>query len=247
MAPRLVVALDPGALAEEAARRFVTVARDAIDDHNSFTVALSGGTTPKALYQTLATDAFRDQVAWDHVQIFFSDERFVAPDSKDSNFRTAHEALLSTLRVPNGFVHPVPTVDIQPDEAARTYEADIRRVVGADSAGIPRFDLVLLGLGPDGHTASLFPGTDALKEENRLVVSNYVPKFESWRITFTYPLINAAARVYFLSEGEGKAERVAQVFAGDTDLPATGVHPDSGELLWLLDEAAAASVRRFHP
>lgn len=245
MARNIVIAPTPVALAEEAARRFVAVAGEVISQHGVFSVALSGGTTPKALYQVLATDTFRDQVAWDKVQIFFSDERFVPPDSPDSNFRTANEAMLSQISIPDRFVHPVPTVGIEPDEAARNYEEGIRRIVAKDATGLPRFDLILLGLGPDGHTASLFPGTAALEEEVRLVVPNYVAKFDSWRITFTYPLINAAARVFFLSQGEEKAERVFQVLSGQADLPATGVHPGAGELVWLLDDAAAASSHQF--
>jgi 6-phosphogluconolactonase len=240
MEPQIIVMPDPKSLADEAARRFVDLADRAIADHDEFRAALSGGSTPKALYETLAREPYVSAMNWNRSQLFFSDERFVPPDSPDSNYHTANVAMLSSVPVPERNVHPVPTVDIGPEEAAASYEEEIRRVFHASETEVPRFDLILLGLGPDGHTASLFPGTAALGEATRLVVPNFVPKFNSWRITFTFRLINAGKVVAFLSQGPDKAERIRQVLAGQEDLPAARVHPEDGELWWLIDEAAAS-------
>jgi 6-phosphogluconolactonase len=243
MAPELVIADDPESLAREGARRFIDIADQAIADHGTFRVALSGGSTPKALYAALASDEFSTRANWSEMQIFFSDERFVPPDSADSNYHTAFVAMLSKVRVPERNVHKVATVDIRPEESAANYEEGIRRVFAVGEGVVPRFDLILLGLGPDGHTASLFPGTEALQEASRLVVPNFVPKFDSWRITFTYRLINAGKIVAFLSQGPDKAERIGQVLSGQSDLPASGVHPGDGTLFWWIDQAAAGQAR----
>src|SRR5947209_8774243 len=214
MEPELVIMDDPQALAQEGARRFIELGDQAIADHGTFTVALSGGSTPKALYEALAEEPHRSAMNWDRTQVFFSDERFVPPDSDQSNYHTAFVAMLSRVPIPERDVHRVATVDISPEESASNYEEGIRRVFHVGESEVPRFDLILLGLGPDGHTASLFPGTEALGEKNRLVVPNFVPKFDSWRITFTYRLINAAKVVAFLSQGPDKAERVRKVVDG---------------------------------
>jgi 6-phosphogluconolactonase len=145
--------------------------------------------------------------------------------------------------VPERNVHRVATVDITPEESAANYEEGIRRVFAVGEGEVPRFDLILLGLGPDGHTASLFPGSEALHETTRLVVPNFVEKFNSWRITFTYRLINAGKIVAFLSQGPDKAERVRQVLDGQADLPASGVHPSDGTLFWWIDRAAASQAQ----
>lgn len=242
MSQRIVRARDAGSLADISAGFFADMARSSIAARDSFRVALSGGSTPKAMFGALSGETYRDAVDWSRVQVFFSDERFVPPDSAESNFRMANEALLSKVPIPERQVHRVATVDITPQQSASNYEEGIRRVFHAGLDDTPRFDLILLGLGPDGHTASLFPGTEALGEEESLVVPNFVPKFDSWRITFTYRLINAAAVVAFLAQGEEKAERVAQVMSGDRSLPAAGVNPSGGELVWLLDDAAAAQA-----
>jgi 6-phosphogluconolactonase len=192
------------------------------------------------MFEQLSMDPFAHGIDWHHCEIFFSDERFVPPDSPESNFRLAHDALLSKVPVREAAVHPVPTVNVQPQEGSEMYERTVRTVVPSDGVTAPRFDLILLGLGPDGHTASLFPGTAALRLHDRLVAPNYVPSLDAWRITFTYSLINAAWIVAFLVEGAAKAERVAQVLAGTPDLPASGVRPSAGQLLWLLDAAAAS-------
>jgi 6-phosphogluconolactonase len=239
---RPVVTENADVLTEEAANLFVESAQLAVSAHDMFCVALSGGSTPRPLYEKLALPPYRDQIDWHRMQVFFSDERFVPPDSPESNFHMANQALLSKVDIPERFIHQVATVDVSPAESAELYEEGIRRVLEVGLAEIPRFDLILLGLGPDGHTASLFPGSEALDVTDRIVAANFVAKLDAWRITFTYPLINAARRVVFLVQGEDKAEVVARVWSGDTDLPAARVKPATGELLWLLDAAAAAGM-----
>lgn len=242
MVPQIIKSSDPDSLARDVAARFVEFARQAVDARGVFRVALSGGSTPKALYETLSGAPFNRQVDWEAIQVFFSDERFVPPDSGESNYHTANVALLSKVPIPDSHVHQVATVDITPQESAVLYAQGIRRVFSVGEGEIPRFDLILLGLGPDGHTASLFPGSAALSVTDQLVVPNFVTKFDSWRITFTYTLINAGANVAFLSQGKDKAERVKQVIAGDPELPASGVHPANGELYWMIDDAAASQL-----
>lgn len=236
---RIVVTPDAEGLAHRAAQTFVGRARDAATA-GQFTVALSGGSTPSALFDMLTRPQYRDEAPWDRTQVFFSDERFVPPDSPESNYRMAHETLLSRVPIPDRFVHRVPTVDITPEESAALYEEGVRRVDQVGPAETPSLDLILLGLGPDGHCASLFPDTEALTVQDHLVAANFVPALNSWRVTFTYPLINAARCVMFLVQGAEKAEILARVLSGD-DLPAARVRPQ-GELIWIVDEAAASRL-----
>jgi 6-phosphogluconolactonase len=195
------------------------------------------------MYEKLASAPYRDKVDWSRVQVFFSDERFVPPDSPESNFHTAYEGLLSKIDLPERFIHRYATVETTPQESVVNYEQGIRRIFAVDLGEVPRFDLILLGLGPDGHTASLFPGTEALHDTRDLVAANFVPKVNMWRLTFTYPLINAGRTVMFLVQGEDKAERVREVMEGDPELPASGVRPAGGRLVWLLDRAAAGRLK----
>lgn len=225
-------------LAAEAARRFVAAACQSVADHGEFRVALSGGSTPRALFAALASDPFRDQAPWDRMQIFFSDERFVLPDSDQSNYHSAQEGLLSRVPVPERRIHRVATVDIRPEQSAELYEEGIRRVFHVDRVTVPAFDLILLGMGPDGHTASLFPDTPALRVHDRLVVPNFVPRLDAWRITFTYPLLNAAHLVTFLVQGEDKHKALTAVLSGRSDLPAAGVRPTHGHVVWIVDRSA---------
>lgn len=242
----VVVLPDTAALARKAAERFAALARESVEARGQFTVALSGGNTPKAMYAALAGPDFRESVPWDSVQVFFSDERFVPPDSDQSNYHTAEIGLLSNVPIPARFVHRVATVDIEPAEAATIYEEGIRRVFQVADDALPSFDLIFLGMGPDGHTASLFPDTEALSQTAHLVAPNFVPKFDAWRITFTYPLINAARNVIFLVGGADKAEPLAEILSGESQLPAAGIRPTAGSLLWLVDEQAAAKYGGKH-
>jgi len=233
---------DEEALARETANRFAAIAERSIANQGVFRVALSGGNTPRRTYELLAEDPYRRRVDWRHTQVVFSDERFVPPDSPESNYRMTKEELLTRVPLPERLVHPVPTVDISPEESASLYEERIRRVFEVGLDEIPVFDLIMLGLGPDGHTASLFPGTEALAVSDHLVAANFVPHLQAWRITFTYPLINAARDILFQVQGGDKSDAIAAIFGLREDLPAGRVHPTQGNLTWLLDEAAAAKL-----
>lgn len=248
--PELHIALDPPALARLAAAEFVRVAEEAVRARGRFTVAISGGSTPRRLYESLADEAdeFRARVPWRETYFYFGDERHVTPDHADSNYRMAREAMFA--RLPADGVHVERMLTESPNAAsvAADYERRIRIGVRACGDGIPRFDLVLLGLGTDGHTASLFPGTPALTEDVRLVVANPVAKLGADRLTFTYPLINSAAQVTFLVAGADKADTLRTVLAegesgaDDATFPASRVRPRDGRLAWLIDEAAARSL-----
>ena len=231
-----------------AAEEFLRVARDAIGAQGRFTVALSGGSTPKALYSLLATNY--STFAWNRVFLFFGDERHVPPTDPDSNYRMVHESLLTKIAIPAENVFRVPAENPDAAAAASDYEVQLRRFFelrpGDRPGEFPRFDLILLGLGPDGHTASLFPDSAALDESSRLVVANWVAKFNTYRITFTFPVLNRAAEVMFMAIGADKADMLYKVLEGKSipPLPSQRVQPSDGNLLWMLDEAAAAKLTR---
>ena len=242
--PIVRVLTDPPAVFAAAAVEFLERARTAIQGSGRFTVALSGGHTPKSLYELLATQA---DTPWDKIHFFFSDERHVPPDSPDSNFRMANESLFAKAPIPKENIHRVPAEIPDADTAAQSYEQTLRQFFQIEEdEDLPRFDLILLGLGPDGHTASLFPGTAALHEDDRLMAANWVEKFKTWRLTFTYPVINNAAAVLFMATGEEKQEALLQILQGKPDrenYPAQGIHPTNGSLLWLVDQAAAGPMK----
>jgi 6-phosphogluconolactonase len=227
----------PADIADAAARDFAARATEAIDERGRFAVALAGGSTPKATYEALARD-YAERLDWSTVHVFFGDERTVPPDHEDSNYRMANEALLS--RVPVGGVHRM-RGELSPAEAAEAYEEELREFFGPD--GSPRLDLILLGLGEDGHTASLFPETSALDVTDRWVVANPVLKLETTRLTLTVPAINAAMAVTFLVAGEGKAEALKEVLEGNAHpraFPAKFIRLENGDLTWMVDQAAAS-------
>lgn len=233
-----------GEVARRGAEEFVTAAREAIERDGTFTVALAGGSTPVGMYRLLSDEPYRSQVEWQRVLFFWSDERCVPPDHPESNYGAAAEALVSHLGVPETNVHRM-RGELAPQVAADEYEEEVTSWVPGTP---PRFDLILLGMGDDGHTASLFPGTVALDATVRLVVANVVPKLETTRLTFTAPLINAARRVMFLVTGENKAEALKAVLEGprDTDTyPSQLVRPRDGLLTWLLDEPAARLLSKY--
>jgi len=225
-----------------AAEEFITLGRAAIGAQGRFAVALSGGSTPKALYSLLATNYAN--FAWNRVFLFFGDERHVPPTDAESNYRMVNEALLTHIAIPSENVFRVPAENPDAAVAAADYEAQLRRFFELKPGEFPRFDLILLGMGPDGHTASLFPDSLALEEKMRLVVANWVAKFNTHRITFTFPVLNHAAEVMFMASGTDKAEMLHQVLeARNTPpLPSQRVQPSNGKLLWLLDDAAAAKL-----
>lgn len=247
--PELHIVHDPPALARRAAAEFVRIAEEAVRERGRFTVALSGGSTPRRLYELLADEAdeFRTSVPWRETRFYFGDERHLMPDHADSNYRMAREAMFACLPASDVHVERMLTESPNAASVAADYERRIRVGVRADEE-IPRFDLVLLGLGTDGHTASLFPETPALAEDARLVVANPVAKLGTDRLTFTYPLINRAAHVMFLVAGSDKADTLRTVLAesesDDTTFPASRVRPHDGKLTWLIDEAAAGSLPR---
>ncbi len=223
----------PQELARAAAETFMEEAAQSIREKGSFAVALAGGSTPRALYELLATE-YQDTVDWEEVHAFFGDERTVPPDHEDSNYHMAYEALLS--RVPVGSVHRM-RGELHPQEAATLYEEELKAFFG----GAPRFDLILLGIGEDGHTASLFPGTPALDVTDRFVVENPVEKLDTVRLTLTLPTINGAKRVVFLAAGEGKAGALEKILEGDAnphEYPARFIQPKGGAT-WMVDRAAA--------
>jgi len=227
-----------------ATEEFVRAARAAIGGQGRFTVALSGGSTPKALYSLLAAD-YAD-FAWNRVFLFFGDKRHVPPTEADSNYRMVHESLLTKIAIPAENVFRVPAENPDAAAAAADYEAQLRRFFELRPGELPRFDLILLGLGPDGHTASLFPDSPALDEQSRLVVANWVAKLNAHRITFTFPVLNRAAEVMFMASGADKADMLHQVLESKSIplLPSQRVQPSDGKLLWMLDEAAAAKLTR---
>lgn len=235
----------PGELARAAADEVAAAASRAVAERGRFAVALAGGSTPRRLYELLADrrEPWRARIPWDRTHVFFGDERHVPPDHPDSNYRMASEALLA--HVPVASVHRMRGED-PAEDAARSYEAELARFFGADLGGPPpSLDLVLLGLGHDGHTASLFPGSVALRERQRWVVAPFVDPLAARRITLTLPVLDRAREALFLVSGPDKADAMARVFAarpaGDPP-PAARVRPRAGALVWIADEAAAAQV-----
>jgi 6-phosphogluconolactonase len=240
--PEIKVYDDPELVARASAERFVQLSRSAIQAQGRFSVALSGGSTPKRIYQLLATDEYRDQIDWAKVHIFFGDERCVPPDHPDSNYRMASEAMISHVPIPEANIHRV-VGEGDAVENALLYEKELRTFF--DREAWPRFDMVMLGMGDDGHTASLFPGSLALKEETAWVVANWVDKFGTYRITLSAPAINHAAHVAFIVTGAAKADRLREVIHGARDperLPSQLIQPVDGSLEFLLDKAAAAAL-----
>ncbi len=237
--PNIEIAENREDLFRRAAKRFAQAAQNAVRKNGRFTVALSGGSTPKGFYALLAQEPLAREIPWDKCLFFWGDERAVPPNDARSNYRMVQEALLSRIKIPPENIHRFQT-EFPPQEAARRYEADLTRAFGLEDAGVPRFDQIWLGIGPDGHTASLFPGSRALDETERLACANWAPSQNAWRLTLTYPVLDAAAEVVFLAEGAEKAEILRRIIKeGDLRLPAARVAPQDGRLLWLIDRAAA--------
>jgi 6-phosphogluconolactonase len=242
------VLADEAAVAQRGAELLADDAHEAVARRGPFAVALSGGSTPRRLYGLLARDPLRLQVPWQQVHLLWGDERCVPPDSPQSNYRMAREAFVGHVPVPADNVLRIRGED-EPAEAAIAYEMSLRglsRTIGATSLGSPIIDLVLLGIGTNGHTASLFPYSPALRVVERLAVATEVPEL-GWRITLTVPVINAARHVVFVVTGEEKAAVLARILQGPSrgdELPAQLIAPRPGRLTWLLDEAAAGRLQR---
>jgi len=259
----VLICADAAELALEASRRFAELANIFVSDAGRFTVALSGGSTPKAMFRILAEKPFADALPWRSIRFFWGDERCVPPDHADSNYRMAYETLLSKVPVPGENIFRIPAEDDYPQRAAANYSETIRQFFnpvatapgtepevatapGAESAW-PHFDLVFLGMGADGHTASLFPGTAALSVNDGVAAANYVEKFQSWRITLTANTINKARNIIFLVAGEDKAPALKEVIEGPRNpeqYPSQLIEPYYGTLLWMVDEAAASLLCR---
>ena len=232
---------DPTNLAYAAAGHVVSLAAEAIAAGGRFSIGVSGGSTPRALYALLATHEFTTRFDWPSVHVFWGDERCVPPDHPDSNYRMVREALLDHIPLPKHNIYRI-RGEIEPEQAAAEYE-QVLRAFFDHKAPTPRFDVLLLGMGDDGHTASLFPGTAALHQRSRWVVENYVEELDTWRITLTPVALNAAANVIFLVSGRAKAETLRAVLKGPHQpekYPAQLVQPAEGHLLWMVDADAAA-------
>lgn len=238
----LQVFSDPQELAHAAAIQFCAHAKKATDQRGLFTVALSGGSTPKTLYALLVTD-FRDRVPWQQTHFFWTDERHVPPDHPESNYHMVSSAMLSKAAVPGENVHRIRGELPVAEDAANEYEHALKHFFRLGPEAVPRFDLILLGLGTDGHTASLFPGSEALQEERRLTAGPWIERLQSFRITLTLSVLNNAAAILFLVSGVEKSEVLRQVLlsqASHERFPAQAVAPVNGELIWLVDSEAAS-------
>jgi len=234
----------PQELFAAAAEEVVRAANEAVNARGRFTIALSGGSTPKALYNLLATNA-RTALPWEHMYFFWGDERHVPPTDPDSNYRMVNEAMLSKVPVPPANVFRIEAENPDASAAAAAYEQTLRKFFQLGPSGVPQFDLTLLGMGPDGHTASLFPGTEGLKEKSRLVIANWVEKLKTHRLSFTLPVLNAAGCAAFLVSGTDKATVLKAVLEGNEpgeQYPAKLVQPKDGKLIWFLDRAAASAL-----
>jgi 6-phosphogluconolactonase len=242
--PTIEIVATAADLFHAAAEQFTRQGRLAIAAQGRFSVALSGGSTPKSLYALLAS-SYPD-FPWARTFLFFGDERFVPSTDPESNYRMVNEALISKIAIPGQNVFRVKTEIRDAKAAAADYEAQLTRFFDLKPGQFPRFDLILLGMGPDGHTASLFPDSEGLKEQSRLVIANWVEKFRSYRISFTFPVLNRGAEIMFLASGPDKAEMVHQVLEVKMSppLPAQRIQPSDGKLLWMLDESAAAKLTR---
>jgi len=243
---------DGEALAQAAATEVMRIAHNSISARGIFTLALAGGSTPKKLYSLLANDPAYRQFPWKSTHLFFGDERHVAPTHLDSNYLMIQSTLLSSGLVPSSHLHRVHAELPDAEQAAVDYEVELHMFFNDPAMrlnGFPRFDLILLGMGPDGHTASLFPGSKGLEEKERWVISNWVEKFKSNRITFTFPVLNSAHEVYLLVAGADKADMLKEVFVQRSQehaYPVQSVEPIDGNKVWMLDTAAAERLPQTH-
>lgn len=236
-------------LSQAAARAVVRIAQESIAKNGRFTIALSGGSTPKKLYGLLAEEPYRSGIDWSLVDIFWSDERCVAPDDAESNYHLAQQVMLSKIPIPANQIHRMPAEQEDRDAASLAYTIEMKNVFGVGDEGIPAFDLIQLGMGPEGHTASLFPHQASLHEQQRLIMPVSVPKPPPPRLTFTPRLLNEAQHILFLVTGAEKADAIQAVLERDfqpEEYPAQIVQPPKGEVTWMLDPAAAAKLQKHY-
>lgn len=240
--PEILIVEDLEELSRVAAVKFVDVANNSINEKGRFQVSLAGGSTPRSLYRLLASAEYREKIDWSKVFLFFGDERFVPPDHPDSNYRMAKENLFDLIDISDANIFRWPTENVNAEQAAAEYETTIIDFLGSDT--FARFDLILLGMGADGHTASLFPNTAALNEEQRIAVANRVDRLDTTRLTLTFPVINNAANVVFLLAGEEKADTLRDILEGAPDpekYPAQSIKP-AGKLIWIVEKKAASKL-----
>lgn len=243
----LIICRDAEELNCKAAGQFVGLAQQAAQERGRFTVALSGGSTPRGLYTLLATPEYRERIPWPRVHLFWGDERCVPPDHPDNNYRMVQESLLSKISIPERNVHRM-AGEKEPQLAAAEYEAELKNFFQLCDGGLPRFDLIFLGLGEEGHTASLFPGSEALEDTEHLVAAVYVEKLQSHRLTLTLPVLNQAAWIMFLVAGASKSAILKEVLDADpvsSSLPAAKVQPVSGQLTWMVTQDAAGDLEIY--
>jgi 6-phosphogluconolactonase len=244
---KIQIVADVDAMSRAAAATIVDHISQSLQTLDVYSMALSGGSTPRRLYSLLANEAaLREQIPWERIHFFWGDERRVPAGHPDSNYRMAYNALLSKVPIPSTNIHRIHAEEADADEAAADYEIEIRRFFAIEAGQIPQFNCVLLGMGADGHTASLFPATSALVETKRLVVANWVKKFQSHRFTLTLPVFNHAAQILFLVSGEDKADTLQAVLEGNRQpdrYPAQLIQPTHGEVTWFLDHSAASRLK----
>ena len=236
---------DKHTLSQNVAEYIMRIVKESIALYGRFTIALTGGTTPGEAYSLLGSEPIKSQIDWQRVHIFWGDERCVPQNNPDSNFYLAQEVLLDKIAIPKSHIHPMPADQPDRDVASQAYTVEMQHTFGTN--GIPSFDLIHLGMGPEGHTASLFPHQASLHEIHRLVMPVSVPKPPPDRLTFTPPLLNAARNVLFLVTGSDKAEALHAVLEGEyqpDEYPAQIVRPTNGEVVWMLDRAVAQKIQR---
>lgn len=232
---------DVNALLDALVCQWLKIAKESIADHGAFHVALAGGSTPKIFYSRLAEKSTADFIAWDKVHFYFGDERYVPQNDVDSNYRMVYEALFSKVDISESQIHAMVIPSLTPENNAQRYARLIERQLKKDASGRPTFDLILLGVGEDGHTASLFPDTEILNEVKKSVAAQFVDKLGVWRVSLTYPTLNAANHVFMLMVGESKSEMflaLSESAAGDIHYPVLRINPQ-GDFQWFLDKAAA--------
>lgn len=240
----VIVCSDPVDLSRRAARQFVDFAKQCVAERGRFTVCLSGGSTPRQMYALLAEEPFLREAPWSDIHIFWGDERVIPLDQPDNHYRMASDIFLTRVPIPQRNVHRMPVESDTAAKAADQYENLLKTFFDLAAGELPRFDLIILGMGADGHTASLFPGTPALNETTRFVAANYVPKLAADRLTLTVPVLNEARQVMFLVSGRNKADALQRVLQNSQpDLPAAAISPKNGNVFWIVDEEAASGLQ----
>ena len=233
-------------LVRASAERISSLLDAAVRANGTATLALSGGSTPRSVYALLGSEPYRSQIPWDKVHLFWGDERCVPADHAESNYRMVKESLFNHITIPAANIHRI-MAERGAAIAAQDYEVEIMHVFGLSAGSMPVFDVILLGLGEDGHTASLFPGTAALEEKGRIVTDVFVQKLNTERITLSFPAINNAAHIIFLVSGAGKAPILAEVLHGPHKYPSQRIQPQNGEVIWLVDRDASTQLMTVNP